>query len=603
MQSFHYTSYASLLVLAVLLSASIAIYNWNRRAVPGARPAAALMVAVFVWSMGYLLQFMGVELETKLFWAKIQYLGIVSLPLALFLFALSYSSQYEWLTKQKFLILIIIPAATLLMVLSNTSHRLIWSEWSLEPVRSDIALLRLEHGPAFWVHLIYAYSLLVASTYLIVRALIRRPREYRGQIVSILVAIAIPWLTNAVSNLVYNIDLTPFAFPISGIATAWSIYKYHLFERPPNAYETVIASMKDAVFILDMRNRIVNVNPAGQQLLALPRDGILGQHTSDVFKNRTDFLDSYQHALNIREEVTINGVGDKRHYELSISPLTDRFDKILGRAVILHEISDRKQAENAMANARDQALESSRIKSEFLARVSHELRTPLGVIRGYADLLSEPVYGILSEVQSKAVSEIIDSTQRISDMVAELLDEARLAAGAVQLEIKPFNPVEILDDVRKKMSVLANQKNLALGAEIDPALPEKLVGDPVRINQMVTNLTSNSIKFTRQGKVNIRFYMLESDKWALEVTDTGPGIPREAHESIFEPFRQADSSIPRIFGGTGLGLSIVKHLTSLMDGKITVQSEVGNGSIFTVILPLNADARENKFVQTNDPGT
>jgi signal transduction histidine kinase len=275
-----------------------------------------------------------------------------------------------------------------------------------------------------------------------------------------------------------------------------------------------------------------------------------------------------------------------RHFELSISPLTDRLDKILGRAIILHDISDRKKAETAMALSRDKALEASRVKSEFLARVSHELRTPLGVIRGYADLLNEPAYGQLSELQTKAVNEIIDSTERISGMVGELLDEARLAAGAVQLEITSFKPAEILDDVREKLSVLADQKKLELTTELDPKLPTELIGDPTRINQMVTNLTSNSIKFTKKGKVGIRFYHHDTTEWALEVTDTGPGIPEEAHQSIFEPFTQADNSIPRIFGGTGLGLSIVKHLTNLMGGKITVQSEVGEGSTFTIFLPL-----------------
>ncbi len=592
MQSFYYTPYASLLAIAALISALLAIYIWNRRDLPAAKPAIALMITIFVWSMGYLLEFMGVELETQLFWAKIQYFGIVGLPVAMFLFALAFSGRYEWLTARKFSGLLAIPAITLILVLSNESHRLVWRNWSLEPVGANFAMLRLEPGPAFWLHTIYAYGLLVASTVLIVQALKRRPREYRGQISSVLLAITIPWLTNAVSNLVFRVDLTPFAFIISGLAFAWSIYQYHLFERVPNAFETVIASMSDAVFILDMRNRIVNVNPAGQQMLGYSSAEILGQRTSEVFKNRTDILDVYEHAVNIREEITIGEDSHKRHYELSISPLTDRFDKILGRAVILHDISDRKRAENAMAVARDRALETSRVKSEFLARVSHELRTPLGVIRGYADLLSEPVYGTLSELQTKAVSEIIDSTQRISDMVGELLDEARLAAGAVQLEIKPFNPAEILDDVREKLSVLADQKNLALTAEIDPGLPAEILGDPTRINQMVTNLTSNSIKFTRHGEVNIRFYLHDTDNWALEVTDTGPGITKDAHESIFEPFRQADSSIPRIFGGTGLGLSIVKHLTNLMGGKITVQSEVGSGSKFTVILPLDAKASE-----------
>jgi PAS domain S-box-containing protein len=592
LQSFQYTPYAGLLAFAALVSALLAIYIWNRREIPAANPAVALMLAMFIWSAGYMFEFMGVELETKVFWAKIQYFGIVSLPAALFLFAMAFSGRESWLTIKKLAALAAIPLLVLILVLSNESHRLVWTEWSLGAVLGDILALRVEHGPAFWLLALYGHSLVAASTVLILQALKRRPPEYRGQLVSTLLGIFIPWVVNLISNLVSHIDLTPFAFIVSGFSFVWSIYKYHLFENAPNAFETVIASMNDAVFILDMRNRIINVNPAGQQMLSLTSAEILGRPSREVFKNQTNFLDGYQNAVNIREEITIGEETKERYYELSISPLTDRFDKILGRAIILHDISDRKQAENAMAIARDKALESSRVKSEFLARVSHELRTPLGVIRGYADLLSEPVYGTLSELQTKAVSEIIDSTQRISDMVGELLDEARLAAGAVQLDIKPFKPAEILEDVREKLSVLANQKKLALSTEIDPQLPAQLVGDPTRIHQMVTNLTSNSIKFTRQGEVKIRFYPCASDMWAFEVTDTGPGIPKEAHESIFEPFRQADSSIPRIFGGTGLGLSIVKHLTNLMNGKITVQSEVGQGSKFTVILPIHTKVSE-----------
>jgi PAS domain S-box-containing protein len=577
--------------LAALVSALLAVYLWNRRDVPGAKPAVALMLSVFVWSTGSMLQLMGVELETKIFWAKVEYLGIASLPVALLVFALAFSGREAWLTGAKLSALAAIPVVTMILVLSNESHRMVWPNWSLERL-GNVTLLRVEHGLIFWINAIFGYCLVAASTILIVQALNRRPREYRGQIASILVGILAPWLTNLISNLAYQVDLTPFAFVIFGLGIAWSIYKYHLFEHAPNPFETVIASMSDAVFILDMRNRVVNVNLAGQQMLALSRAEILNRPTSEVFKNQMDIFDGYQYAVNIREEITVGEDGHKRHYELSISPLTDRFDKILGRAVILHDISDRKQAENAMALARDRALEASRVKSEFLARVSHELRTPLGVIRGYADLLSEPAYGTLSELQTKAVSEIIDSTQRISDMVGELLDEARLTAGAVQLEIKPFNPAEILEDVQEKLSVLADQKKLALTTEIDPGLPRQISGDPTRIHQMVTNLTSNSIKFTRQGEVKIRFYPCGSDQWAFEVIDTGPGIPKEAHESIFEPFRQADSTIPRIFGGTGLGLSIVKHLTNLMGGTISVRSEVGHGSTFTVTLPLDTKASE-----------
>lgn len=598
MQSFQYTPFAIPLALAALIAAVLAIYIWDRRHVAGAKPAVALMVALFVWSAGYMLEFMGADLETKLSWAKIQYFGITTLPLAAFLFALEFSGSKAWLTTQKFLALAALPAITLILVLTNEHHQLIWSDWHIQSLLANTTVMRFEYGLLFWISTFFAYGLLVAGTVLIVQALIRRPEVYRGQIVSILVGFSFPWVTNVVSNLLYDIDLTPFAFIVTSLAFAWSIFRHHLFESPPNAFETVIESMSDPVFILDMRNQIVNANPAAAQMLGLSASEIINHHAREVFASQTDILDVYEHAVNIREEISIGPASQMRHYELSISPLTDRLDKILGRAIILHEISDRKQAENAMAMARDQALESSRVKSEFLARVSHELRTPLGVIRGYADLLSEPAYGQLSELQTKAVSEIIDSTDRISDMVGELLDEARLAAGAVQLETESFKPAEILEDVKEKMSVLAGQKNLELTAELDSELPAQIIGDPTRINQMVTNLTSNSIKFTKKGRIGIRFYLHDTDQWAMEVTDTGPGIPEEARESIFEPFRQADSSIPRIFGGTGLGLSIVKHLTNLMGGQITVESEVGSGSTFTVFLPLN-----NEVPDGSSPGS
>ncbi|MBN1450675.1 MAG: PAS domain S-box protein [Anaerolineales bacterium] len=594
MQSFQYTPYVYPVAIAALLSALLAFYLWDHRKIPGAKPAAVLSLALFVWSFGYCLEILGVELPTKLFWEKIQYFGIVTLPVALFVFSLEYSRRKSWLTNSRLAALLIVPGIALFLAISNDWHQQMWSDWDLETI-GGVSILHLEPGIAFWVNSIYTYILLVASTFLILQALIRHPKTYRGQVASMLAGIIAPWLGYAISTLglfQLPIDLTPLAFAITGLAIAWNIYNYQLQNIAPIAFETVIDSMNDALFILDMENNIVDVNPAGQRTLQRSADEIIGRNARDVFVEYTDLLDLYQHAINIREEIALETDSQNHYYELSISPLTDHQDKILGRAIVLHDISDRKRAENAMLMARDQALEASRAKSHFLARVGHELRTPLGVIRGYADLLKEPAYGALSELQAKAVGEIIDSTQRVSDMVSELLDESRLAAGAVQLEIKPFTPALILKDVQEKLSVLAQQKGLALTSALDPKLPTQLLGDPKRINQMVTNLASNSIKFTKEGEVSVRFYQRSKNQWAMEVTDTGPGIPKKAQEDIFEPFRQADGSIARKYGGTGLGLSIVKHLTGMMDGKITVKSKVGAGSTFTITLPLETQTEK-----------
>jgi len=567
---------------------------WERRNTLGAKPAAVLFLALFVWSLGYGLEFMGADLQTKIFWAKFQYFGIVTLPVALLSFVLMFSGNKTKITTPRLATLTVVPVVTLLLALSNESHRLIWSDWYLESIGMTSAL-GLEHGVAFWVYIVYTYILLAISTILIFRGMENRSRTHRGQVGSILVGIGAPWLGNIISLsgiLPLPIDLTPFAFTITGLAIAWSVYKYHLLDIAPVGLETVIASMKDAVLILDMGNNVVDANPAAQKTLNLSSKEIVGRNAREVFKEQSELIDLYENAMSIREEIAVGSNSQKQFFEISISPLTDHQDKILGRAIILHDISARKQAENAMIEARDQALEASRVKSQFLARIGHELRTPLGVIRGYADLLTEPAYGELSEQQLKAVNEIIDSTQRVSDMVSELLDEARLAAGAVELETRPFTPGLILNDVREKLSVLAQKKGLALSSYLDPELPDQLHGDPTRINQMITNLTSNSIKFTKEGEVSIGFYRHSENKWAMEVTDTGPGIPEEAQKDIFEPFRQADGSISRKYGGTGLGLSIVKHLTNMMDGEIMLKSKIGEGSTFTIVLPFEVEASQ-----------
>jgi len=591
MHSYQYTPYIYPLAIAALVSALLALYFWERRNTPGAKPATILMLALFVWSTGYMLEFMGANLATKILWAKIQYFGIVTLPVSLLLFALEFSGRQSQVTAPRLAAIIIVPAITLLLAISNEMHLQIWSNWDIEPI-GETLVLHLEHGIAFWVNIVFTYLLLAISTVLIVQTLVHRSGLYRGQMGSMLVGIAAPWVGNAVSNLgllPIPIDLTPFGFTITGIAIAWGIFRHSLMNIAPIAYETVFKSIDDAVFILDTQNRVLDINSAGRKALNLTANQVIGQHARNVFKEQADLLDHFQYIMNAQEEIAIAQGSRAGFYELSISPLVDHKNRNVGRAIVLHEITERKQAEIVMAEARDQALRSAQMKSQFLARVSHELRAPLGVIRGYADLLNEPAYGTLTELQVKAVKEIIESNQRVADMVSELLDEARLSAGAIQLESLPFSPADILEDAQAKLSVLTQKKGLSLTTELDPELPTQLVGDSTRLNQMVTNLVSNSIKFTQQGGIQIKFYYSGDEKWALEVTDTGTGIPKAAYEAIFEPFRQADNTITRKYGGTGLGLSIVKHLTGMMGGEIALNSELGKGTTFTIVLPLRTE--------------
>jgi len=256
------------------------------------------------------------------------------------------------------------------------------------------------------------------------------------------------------------------------------------------------------------------------------------------------------------------------------------------------EIAQRKQAQEALAVARDQALEASRFKTQLLAKVSHEYRTPLGVILGFTEMLRDGIYGDISEQQEKATAQILESSRYLTALVNELLDEAQLETGKLHLKISNFSPAELVSQVETSMRLLAQNNGLELTTNIDPNIPTTVFGDPDRIQQVLVNLVSNAIKFTEQGSVEMRIYCSNSTYWTIQVSDTGPGISAEIQAVIFEPFHQADGSITRKHRGYGLGLSIVKQLTELMEGKVRVESEIGKGSIFTVELPLKIQGLE-----------
>ncbi|MCP4418037.1 MAG: PAS domain S-box protein [Chloroflexi bacterium] len=235
-----------------------------------------------------------------------------------------------------------------------------------------------------------------------------------------------------------------------------------------------------------------------------------------------------------------------------------------------------------------QAMESSRLKSELLAKVSHELRTPLGAILGLSQLLEVGTYGPILDKRRDTIGRIISRTEELSALVEELLDQAQLETGKPQLKIAPFVPATFLDQVESSTSVLAKNKGIALITNIALDMPAKVFGDLDRLRQILINLVGNAIKFTDQGTVSVHICLHDAAHWAMQVSDTGLGIPVEAHGRIFDAFHQVGYSITRTQEGVGLGLSITKQLVTLMGGQILLESEVGNGSTFTVILPLES---------------
>ncbi|MEZ0396997.1 MAG: histidine kinase N-terminal 7TM domain-containing protein [Anaerolineales bacterium] len=353
-----------------------------------------------------------------------------------------------------------------------------------------------------------------------------------------------------------------------------------------------LEAVQNGVVITNPQGEIEWVNPAFSALTgySLPealgkKPSILksGQMPPEFYRQLWETISAGQvwrgELINRRKDGTLY------HEEMSITPVRQG-DKITHYIAIKQDISIRKEAEQAMREARDAAIEANRIKTQLLANVSHDLRSPLGAIIGYAEMLQANIFGPVTTDQAKATREILDSANQLLTFVNNLIGQAQLETGRVIIRERPFEPLTLVESVRPTASYQAARKDLQLTFEIDPALPATLLGDDYWLQQIVHNLVNNALKFTEQGSVAVRFFAMDERHWAIEVKDTGIGIPQEYHEKIFSAFEQVDGTATRRIGGSGLGLSIVKQLTDLMGGSVRLESAPGQGATFTVILPL-----------------
>jgi signal transduction histidine kinase len=232
------------------------------------------------------------------------------------------------------------------------------------------------------------------------------------------------------------------------------------------------------------------------------------------------------------------------------------------------------------------ARESNRLKSEFLATMSHELRTPMNAIEGFTSIMLSGMGGTeFNDATRKYLDRVNANSKRLLGLINDFLDLSRIESGRLKLVSNPLPLEQLALRWRDQVSVLAQNRGLEFSVEIADNLPKTVYGDEENISRIAINLLGNAIKFTEQGSVTMRLYS-SGDNWALEVQDTGIGIPPHAREFIFDEFRQVDNSSKRQYGGSGLGLAIVQKLVRAMRGSILLKSEVGEGSTFTVLLPM-----------------
>jgi PAS domain S-box-containing protein len=365
-------------------------------------------------------------------------------------------------------------------------------------------------------------------------------------------------------------------------------------------FRLMVESVVDyAIFMLDAEGRVASWNAGAQRIAGYEAHQIVGQHFSLFYPREDAERAKPQWELEVasaegrfeEEGWRVRKDGSSYWANVVITAVRDDRGTLLGYAKVVRDLTERNRVEAELIRAKVAAEKASEAKSQFLANMSHELRTPLNSLLILARLLADNVGGNLNPKQVQFAQTIYASGMDLLSLINDLLDLAKIEAGAITaLDMAPARLEDLRDDLERSFRQLAQDKGLQFAINLDPATPAVIRTDLSRLKQVLKNLLANAFKFTKQGRVSLDIAPAEGKRIAFSVVDTGIGIPAEKQKVIFEAFQQADGTTARQYGGTGLGLSISRELTRLLGGEIRVSSELGKGSSFTLYLPLSDEA-------------
>jgi PAS domain S-box-containing protein len=368
--------------------------------------------------------------------------------------------------------------------------------------------------------------------------------------------------------------------------------------------QAIVTSATDAIACTDEAGRVVLWNLAAERMFGRSREDMLGQLLLAVIPER--HRDAHEHGMRrlgrsgegrligrTAELTAVRGDGSEFPIELSLGTWAAGGARYFSG--IIRDISERKRAENAIQAAREAADDASRAKSLFLANMSHELRTPMNAIIGYSEMLLEDAQDESNEAVAGDLRKVLGAGKHLLSLINDVLDLSKIEAGKMDLYIERFEIGAMVEEVVATIEALIERNKNRLRIDVDPSLSQ-MRADVTKVRQALFNLLSNATKFTHEGEIVLRVESesVDGEDWVrLAVSDSGIGIPPEKLGHVFEEFSQAEDTTSRDYGGTGLGLPISQRFCRMMGGDILVESNPGEGSTFTIRLPMEVTPEES----------
>ena len=573
-------------LLSALFALALVIALWKRKEADGVVFLILFEFAASLWAITDGFEHAATSLDMKMLWSQIGYIGSSTTTVFFLLFTFSYTQYSKYVNTAAIVSLLAIPAVTILLVFTNSYHQLIWKYVDFFPITNESSYI---YGTWFWFYICYEYFVLVTAITILLLSTFRFYKIYKIQLIYLIAASVLPLSTSIIyvfKLIPVNADLTPIALILSGILAAIGIFFQRMFEVVPVARIQTIKNLGDGIIVVDMENRIADVNEAFVKILNTSRSEVLGHQFKRFSKLFLEKESDQTTEGDYLTETTISTVNGLKYFEVKYSPVTNAKHQLIGRIFLLHDISIRKRALDAAVESNNllkkEIIEKEKLIADldaYARSVAHDLKNPIGGVIGLTEFIKDD---ILNQNNEQAF-ELLDMLNGQGQKMLKIVDELLLLS---QIRKEDIQPVEIdmysiiIDAINRLKQQIKDR-----GATFE--IPEKwevVKGHPQWIEEVWVNLISNAIKYGGDPpKIVIGTEKLANGWNRFWIQDNGIGLPAELFEKLFTDFERLGQ---QKIEGHGLGLSITKRIIEKLGGQVMVTSKniPGSGCVFSFTL-------------------
>lgn len=584
---YHFTNTSLIHIITALAAILNILLLWKFRKSPEVKFLIYLEFFVFIWAFAYSFEFASPDLNAKILWSKLSYLGIAFLPVCYFLFTTAFSRKRNIISSQNILLLLIIPVITIALVFTNEKHLLIWPSVTLDATKN---IAYYSHGVGFWIFYAYTETLLLLGLYNLANSIYKSKAYYKTQSGTLIVATLVPIIGNLMYitniNPVPGFDFTPVSFVLTGLIIALGIFRFRMFNIIPLAQTKLFETLNDGAIVINNEGFIEDCNSAIYNIFNWQKKSIIHQPFDKVFKKYTKLTKGLSDNLaSVQLEVNHNGC--KNYYQIRFSPIYQD-NKLSGHILLFHDITSLIKADEEQRKTNKKLLSEIEKKEKliedldaFAHTVAHDLRNSLSSIFSASEIMED----IIKVNDKNLLCELSNLINHSANKSIQITHELLLLATTDKTEVerKILDMGRVFNESKAQLANLIKNSNTHFS---EPATWPQAIGYAPWIEEVWSNYISNAIKYGgTPPEIEVGADSLSNGNVRFWIKDNGKGLTDEEQKKLFKNFVRLD---PERADGYGLGLSIVKKIIEKLDGSAGVESNVNDsGSTFYFILPSN----------------